>query len=635
MIEIKVESPGQAPRVQRFASTSITVGRATDCELCVDDPAASRRHCRISRGPSGWLLEDLGSANGTVVAGARVAGSCALEPGEIVVIGDLQLQLVARTRAAVGPEEVGPGPKVVVARATPAPGATHRRAEDPRPCARGEPVPRDRPEGGGPRDGDGSAKDAGRREAGLVGRARGWAAGTLAVGLAGLGGWASARAWDRPLDLPPPVSAACQVDDPRLLQADAAADAAASESDAELGARGALQALAQARAAGCAERTRAGAVLAEVLARLDSQRLGQHGAALRGLAAGGDARVAAVDEDGRVVVWDRDAPGRPLAGAGPAHAVARSPDGRWLAVAAVDGAVRWWDLADVGGPPQVQVHGTRPVQVLGFDRDGRTISVDADGRLQVWARVAGGAGAATWTRIAELRAWPGVTGVQLAGDRLLAFGTGRAAVWQVDRQGAARGAAVALSTGAAVTSAALDEAGAQVAVGDASGVVTRWRLGRRARAEPLTAHAGAVHAVAWLGGAIASVGADDALRVAELDRRVRREGPPLVLVVDTPVPVDRLIVAGAGRWLVGGGRGGEIVTWDLQQRSRRLPASLRPGHRGAVTALAAADGWVVSGGEDGVVRAWDLDAAAMVADATSVEARACRALGWSEPGCVD
>ncbi|HEY0135248.1 MAG TPA: FHA domain-containing protein, partial [Nannocystis sp.] len=69
MIEIKVESPGQAPRVQRFSSTVITVGRATDCELCVDDPSISRRHCRISRAADGWFLEDLGSANGTGVAG--------------------------------------------------------------------------------------------------------------------------------------------------------------------------------------------------------------------------------------------------------------------------------------------------------------------------------------------------------------------------------------------------------------------------------------------------------------------------------------------------------------------------------------------------------------------------------------
>jgi hypothetical protein len=198
-----------------------------------------------------------------------------------------------------------------------------------------------------------------------------------------------------------------------------------------------------------------------------------------------------------------------------------------------------------------------------------------------------------------------------------------------------RGAALVLATGAAITAAALDEQGAQAVTGDAAGGVTRWRLGRRTRPEPLTAHAGAVHAVVWVGGAVASVGADEALRVAELDRRVRREGPPLVLVADTPVLVDRLVVAGAGRWLVGAGPAGALVTWDLKERSRRLPASLRPGHRGPVTALAAGEGWVVTGGEDGVVLAWDLVAPAPVlaGDEGLVE-RACRALGWGEPGCA-
>ena len=115
---------------------------------------------------------------------------------------------------------------------------------------------------------------------------------------------------------------------------------------------------------------------------------------------------------------------------------------------------------------------------------------------------------------------------------------------------------------------------------------------------------------------------------------MRRDGPPLVLVADTPVPVDSLVVTGAGRWLVGVGPGGALVHWDLAQRSRRLPVSLRPGHAGAAAALVATAGWVVTGGADGVVRAWDLAERSGVddGDQTPID-RACRALGWSEPGC--
>ena len=593
MIEIKVESPGQAPRVQRFSSTAVTVGRAMDCELCVDDPSISRRHCRISRAPEGFFLEDLGSANGTAVAGERVVRSCVVVPGAVITLGDLRLEVVARAR----------------------PIASRPRAPV---VASGVPVRKDMPI---------------RTDVVAARRGPSWlrrgAVVALAVALSGLGGWASAQAWDRPLVLREPVATRCRVDDIALLEADAAADAATLETDPEAAVRAGLQAHLRVSATVCAERSRAGATLRAALARLDSQRLGEHGAALRAVAVADDTRVVALDEDGGVTLWDRQGPGRPLAGVHTAQAIARSGDGRWLAVGEVDGQVRVWDLHDEAAVPQVQVHGSQPVSVLAFARDGRLVSGDTGGLLKVWHTRPTGGG---WQAMTELRSWSGVARVELAGGALLAFGAGRAAVWQTTRPAARP---LALTTGFALTAAALDERGTQVVAGDAGGVVTRWQLGRRPRAEVLTAHAAKVQAVAWVGDAVASVGADDALRVAELGRRVRRAGPPLVLVADTPVPVDSLVVTGGGRWLVGVGTEGALVTWDLQQRSRRLPATLRPGHRGAIEGLAASEGWVATAGADGVVRAWDMprDPVDASSSPSTLTQDACRALGWSPPGC--
>ena len=577
--------------MQRFSSTVITVGRATDCELCVDDPSISRRHCRISRTADGWFVEDLGSANGTVIAGQRVDGSCAVVPGAVIAVGDLRLEIVARARplarssrapAVVGPEV--PGQRKL--------------------SLKTDLVP--------------------RRERPWVRRA---AISVLAVLLAGLGGWASAQAWDRPLVFHEVVADRCRVDDPVLLAADAAADAAALETEPEAAVRAGLQAFLRVNDTLCAGQSRAGAALRTALVRLDSQRLGEHLSALRGIAVADDTKVAALDEDGGVTLWDRQGPGKPLAGVHTAEAIARSGDGRWLAVGEVDGHVRLWDLRDEAAAPQVHVHGSQPVNVLAFARDGRLVSGDAGGRLKVWQPNEN-----AWHAAIDLQAWAGVTRLELAGGSLLAFGAGRAAVWQTGRPTAK---ALALTTGWALTAAALDVAGTQVVVGDAGGVVTRWPLGRRPRAEALTAHAAAVQAVAWVGDAVASVGADDALRVAELGRRVRRAGPPLVLVADTPVPVDSLVVTGGGRWLVGIGLEGALVTWDLQQRSRRLPATLRPGHRGAIEAVAASEGWVATAGADGVVRAWDMsrETGDEPASLATLKQDACRALGWSEPGC--
>ena len=59
--------------------------------------------------------------------------------------------------------------------------------------------------------------------------------------------------------------------------------------------------------------------------------------------------------------------------------------------------------------------------------------------------------------------------------------------------------------------------------------------------------------------------------------------------------------------------------------------------RAARARAAAGEGWVVTGGEDGAVRAWDLVAVTPVLEGDEgdegLAERACRALGWREPGC--
>lgn len=626
MIEIKLECPGQAPRVHRFAATTITVGRGTDCELCLEDPSLSRRHCRISCGLQGsYVVEDLGSANGTAVAGRRIVGSCSVEPGEAIALGELRLEIVAR-RGARGVVSAG-----TVVRAAPvvpaatgvvaAPGVvagTVVRAGRGR--VRAEVRVDERGGAGDMSHGTGRGRAIARVGVALV-----------AVTVAVLGGWASAWAWDRPLVMPAVAAVSCRADDPTLLEADAIADAAALEPDVESALREGLRALERVRGTACAGQSRAAAGLRSALARSESQRLGQHPAGLRSLLAGADGQVLGLDADGGVFVWERERPGRRLEVDG-VQAVARGPEGR-VAVAGADGGVR---VGGLDGPLR-EVMGGESVLALSFVGDDRLVVAEAGGRISVWRAGADG----VWAIAEEWRAWAGVTSLQVAGDRVLGFGAGRAAVWQIGR-----GPGLALRTGAVITAAALDASGSQVVVGDAAGLVTRWSPGRRARGqqqrqrgETLTAHAGAVQAVAWVGDAVASVGEDEVLRVSELARRVRRGGPPLVLVAETPVPVDRLAVAGGGRWLIGVGRDGSPVRWDLEQRSRRLPASLRAGHTGAITALATVDGWAVSGGADGVVRAWELSdgtGETEVADETEagLRRRACRALGWSQPGCA-
>ena len=64
------------------------IGRGTEADLWVEDPAISRRHARFGRRMDGrFFCEDLGSTNGTFVGGRKIEGRCDLQNGDRVQIG--------------------------------------------------------------------------------------------------------------------------------------------------------------------------------------------------------------------------------------------------------------------------------------------------------------------------------------------------------------------------------------------------------------------------------------------------------------------------------------------------------------------------------------------------------------------
>lgn len=70
------------------------VGRGETCGVVVDDPSASRIHCRLLARDGKVFLTDAGSRWGTFVNGKRVA-ECELRPGDEITIGETVLRLAA------------------------------------------------------------------------------------------------------------------------------------------------------------------------------------------------------------------------------------------------------------------------------------------------------------------------------------------------------------------------------------------------------------------------------------------------------------------------------------------------------------------------------------------------------------
>jgi serine phosphatase RsbU (regulator of sigma subunit) len=69
----------------------ITIGRSARNDLCIPDPFASRVHAEVRREGDGYLLQDLGSANGTLYNGVNVEGVVPLTPGGRIQIGETEI----------------------------------------------------------------------------------------------------------------------------------------------------------------------------------------------------------------------------------------------------------------------------------------------------------------------------------------------------------------------------------------------------------------------------------------------------------------------------------------------------------------------------------------------------------------
>jgi hypothetical protein len=65
---------------------STTIGRAPDCGIVVPDRQVSRYHAKVVRTDDGYVLQDLGSKNGTHINGGRVDGEQLLRDGDVIQI---------------------------------------------------------------------------------------------------------------------------------------------------------------------------------------------------------------------------------------------------------------------------------------------------------------------------------------------------------------------------------------------------------------------------------------------------------------------------------------------------------------------------------------------------------------------
>jgi pSer/pThr/pTyr-binding forkhead associated (FHA) protein len=71
----------------------VLIGRANDSTLVLEDDYASTRHARISLQDGLWVVEDLGSTNGTYLGSRKLDGPAPMEIGVPLRIGKTALEL--------------------------------------------------------------------------------------------------------------------------------------------------------------------------------------------------------------------------------------------------------------------------------------------------------------------------------------------------------------------------------------------------------------------------------------------------------------------------------------------------------------------------------------------------------------
>jgi pSer/pThr/pTyr-binding forkhead associated (FHA) protein len=65
LLRVRLSLKGRPLKTYTFDQKDIRIGRDPECEICLDNAGISRHHARIERTPGGYMVEDLGSANGT------------------------------------------------------------------------------------------------------------------------------------------------------------------------------------------------------------------------------------------------------------------------------------------------------------------------------------------------------------------------------------------------------------------------------------------------------------------------------------------------------------------------------------------------------------------------------------------
>ncbi|HEY9692190.1 MAG TPA: adenylate/guanylate cyclase domain-containing protein [Oculatellaceae cyanobacterium] len=93
-LQLYLQIEGKIEKTITVNRKEFTLGRLAQCDLYLPFAGISRNHTRFSQTfDGGWLIEDLGSTNGTELNGKLIASPQLIKHGDVVKIGSVYLQI--------------------------------------------------------------------------------------------------------------------------------------------------------------------------------------------------------------------------------------------------------------------------------------------------------------------------------------------------------------------------------------------------------------------------------------------------------------------------------------------------------------------------------------------------------------
>jgi WD40 repeat protein len=270
------------------------------------------------------------------------------------------------------------------------------------------------------------------------------------------------------------------------------------------------------------------------------------------------------------------------------HGLAVSPDGKQLATAGFDGAVRLWN-ADTGQEVRTLSGHTGPVYAVAFTSDGQSLASCGDDKIiRLWSPAEG-------KSVKELKGHGGVVdAVAFAPDgRRVASASADKSVrlWEVaDGQGKPLG-----NHGGSVYAVSFAADGQRLASAGSDALVKVWDVPGMKEHKALKGHDGPVSVVVYTPDGPLSAGFDRMLRLWDADAGTEK-------AKSGPLPDDPYGLAQSkdGKRVAVAGYGGHVAVWDVAAGKALLTKRYKsPAYCVIWTADESA---LVSGHDDGHVR---------------------------------